>query len=1317
MIKRIMIKRWFSHSSAWRVARSGATVVLPVLFLAGGMIGMVAVNAYPSAAAAPSGPAAHAGLARTAVSATGASALAATAAGSGATSLYPPSPVCVQSCQKVAAPGSESNVPAMSDHGSLGMNLAQAYTKYTTGSPNVVVAYVEGGVNWQLSGAQSLSNNMYLNWHNLPVPCTGATLATATMVINGVTEKCHLYYSNNFANYDIDHDGVIRAGEWAHDPRVTDANHNGYIDPEDLIAAFSNGHGNGPYPNDISGWNFYRNTNDPATANASYQHSDQMMGQILSVCPSCSILPVKAGNEAVDATENLAKAWMYAYHAGARVIVSVTADLGFSNFMRQTIDYLYSKGVVMVEASNDFDSTDHQGGMFWPHVIPGNGAIPALTGNSWTRSDMTSWGPHNMFTAPNEASTSLSTATIGGAMGLLLSWGNEAYDRHLIPQPLTGPQAIQVLRATATPVTNPQLSWPGSPGHWNMQYGYGIPNIPAAMAAVAAGQIPPVPSISSPSWYSMWDPTVQQSVPVTGTISAASGQKFTWEVQAGIGAQPSSNAWFTIGSGTGSGSFSGTLGVLDLSKIPRSYWSAPFRQAQTKFLNSTEQYAVSLRVTVTASNGQVGVTRRAINVVHASNWMAGFPMHFRSSIEGTPALVDLQGTGRLDMVFGTTGGYIHAIDPATGKELPGWPVHTLPVRVPLSFPGMSTPYQPIFTPVAVGSLYNNGNLSVVATTLEGYTYVFNAQGQLQPGWPKRVGRNLPPWPVPVPTGQHVRQPVAMALAAPVLADLQGNGELDIVQAGMDGYIHAWTPAGSDVPGWPVQVKLPAGFKLQPGYFLENDKTLISTPTVAHLQNSHSVDIVERSQFAQLQGIGMHPYGMVFAYQPDGKPVPGWPVTLPGTLEVTDVAMQFLTEGSASPVAVPLGANGTDQVAAGPVFTPPYRLGGNGTILGTFGSAQRLIALMQQLLDGNITVTGEQSVVGPVPFSSSGAFGRFGGQLVYAQGGTGLAHVALALAETNKGLGMAEYMNAYPANSLLNSKSLSGFPAVSQGWSFLSSPVFAGVTSGGHMSIIQGGDAEAIDAFMPGGKLAPGFPLFTGGWTVYSPSTGDLLSNGQLDLVDSTREGYLLAWTTPGSPASNNQWWHWHHDEYNSGLYGLHTRPPGVARSVSWTAATSKLSFVAPGSRWYTGEVSGYRMTFNGLKSTLSAPGTGATTVIVRPSGPAGTVESVPVPAGSTSVTVQAVNGSGLNGHVETMATPGASAPLSALMALVSTSQVKPAKSTVQQPGVLRVPATHTGEPWAGYLWWLLDALVGMAGLALLVRKGRAKSLQAKQGAM
>ncbi len=1170
--------------------------------------------------------------------------------------LLPPSPACISTpslpCQ--SSNPSQPAAPAMTALGSQGMNLAQAFRQYTTGSPNVVVAYIEGGMNWQMSGAQTISDHMYLNWHNLPVPCTGTTLSSATMVINGKTEPCHLYYSNNIANYDIDHDGVVRASEWAHDPRVKDYNHNGYIDPEDLIKAFSIGPGHGPYPNNISGWNFFRNNNDPATADSAYDHSDYQMLEILRSCPNCSILPVKAGNESLDSTTELAKAWMYAYYAGARVIVSVTADLGYSRLMSQTINFLYSKGVIMLEASNDFDSTDHQGGMYWQHVIPGNGAVPDNAGTAWTRSDLTSWGTHAMFVAPNRSSTSQSTPTLGGALALLLSFGNEEYRNHVIPQPLTGPEAVQIMRETATPITDPNLPWPGSPGHWNMQYGYGIPNIPAAMQAIANNQIPPVPSISSPSWYSIQDPTAESSVPVTGTIQSPGNTSFSWTLQAGIGPQPTSSQWFTIGTGSATGSYSGTLGTLPLSKIPESFWSAPFRQSTSKFINSSEQYAVTIRVIVNGNNGLTGITRRAINVVHDSTWMKGFPLKMNSSIEGTPALVDLQGTGQLDLVFGTSDGYIHAIDPTTGSELPGWPVHTLPVNVPLSAPGMATAYQPILTPVAVGSLYNNGHLSVVATSAEGYVYVFNAHGQLQQGWPKRTDRGVQPMPIPAPILPNTREPVAAAVAAPVLANLQGNGQLDIIQAGMDGYIHAWQPDGADVPGWPVHVTLPSSFQLHKGYLLENDMTLVGTPTIAHLSGSSSLDVVERSQFTQITGSGIQPlpYGTVFAYSSKGQLLSGWPVVLSGLLEDYGSAMGPVTEGTDSPVAASTTGNGIDQVATGPVWTPPYLLGTDGsstTTYGSFGSAAT--SMLDVLNNPSLATPGKLPPGSPVPFATSGAFGRFGGQLTYAQEMLGSSHITGAEEYPQSGLNVTQYEVVYPANSSGVAQPLPGFPAPHQGWDFLGAPMFTGVTAGGHTSIVEGGDSGAIDAYMPGGSLAPGFPLFTGGWTLYSPSSGDLLSNGQLDLVASTREGYVMAWSTAGSPATNNQWWHWHHDEYNSGLYGLHTRPPGAPRSVSWNKQSSSASFIAPGSRWYTGEVAGYTVTFNGLQlpASYNAGSAKSATITVKPQGAAGSIQSIAVPVGAQSVTIQAVNAYGLNGHPETLATPGASTPLSSVI--------------------------------------------------------------------
>ncbi len=40
------------------------------------------------------------------------------------------------------------------------------------------------------------------------------------------------------------------------------------------------------------------------------------------------------------------------------------------------------------------------------------------------------------------------------------------------------------------------------------------------------------------------------------------------------------------------------------------------------------------------------------------------------------------------------------------------------------------------------------------------------------------------------------------LAAPVLADLDGDGRLEIIAAAMDRHVYVWRADGSPLPGWP-----------------------------------------------------------------------------------------------------------------------------------------------------------------------------------------------------------------------------------------------------------------------------------------------------------------------------------------------------------------------------------------------------------------------------------------------------------------------------------------------------------------------------------
>ncbi|MCL4448259.1 MAG: hypothetical protein M1483_05650 [Actinobacteria bacterium] len=1059
-----------------------------------------------------------------------------------------------------------------------GMNLTAAWSRFTTGSSHILIAYIEGGINWHLGEAKSLVNNIYVNWHELPVPCVGETVSTAVMTVNGKRENCSLVYSNNFANYDLDHDGVINANEWSSDPRVHDVNHNGYIDPEDLIAAFSNNmnHDHSGYPNDISGWDFYDNQNDPATVDAAYSHSDDQMTVLHAMCPRCMIMPVKAGDEAIDTTTELAKAWLFAANQGAKVIVSVTADLGYSPFMAQVINTLHKRGVVMVEASNDFDSMDHQGGMFWPHVLPGNGGVRTSNGLGatvasgmpivYTRSDLTSFGPHNFLTVLSAGgSTSESTPTLGGIIGLVLSFGQKAYREHLISRPLSGAEAVQILADTATSVTNPNLPWPGTPGRkWNPQYGYGIPNVYAAMEAIAQDQIPPVVSIASPDWYRIVNPVTTSELTVTGSIHAElPGQSFKWVVQAGLGDQPTS--WFNIGGGSGVGAFTGRLAVLKTSLIPKSFWSKPFSMSNSKFLHTANQYNVTLRVeaTLTTSGGPclpclqpapmttslVGISRRVVEVVYDPTWLKGFPYQIGSSGESQPALVNLQSSagGVQDIVFGTSSGQIDAINPVTRAELPGWPVHTEAVHVIGPHKGINPGYEPILSDVAVGSLYNNGKLSVVATTMDGKVYVFNRYGKLRPGWPQSVCGGLKSPPIPRPELPHVRLPVCGALAAPVLFPLGSANRLDIIQASWDGKIYAWQPDGAALPGWPVAVHRPNNTVLPGEYTWEADHKLESTPTIAYLQGKNKPpDIVERSQFTEIpntSGPQLLPYGWIYAFQADGKPLPGWPVRLPGILEGYGTAMEFVTEGTDEPVAANVNNNpqGKDYIEAGPIWSPPYLINGGGKIVQKYGSfSSTLGGIIKTNSNPLAVLKGQLPSNVDFPFTSSGAFGQFGSKLIFAQAMTDAPTLVAAETLSGSGYGIKNYELAFPAKG---GSALPGFPSLAQGLDFLGAPIITDVTSSGQNAIVGGGDSESLMAFLPNGRQAAGFPKFTGGWSIFSPTSADLLGNGHIDLTLVTREGYLFVWKTPGKAPSgkasqSNQWTRWHHDIWNTGLYGV-----------------------------------------------------------------------------------------------------------------------------------------------------------------------------------
>jgi hypothetical protein len=1117
-----------------------------------------------------------------------------------------------------------------------GMSVDHAWKRFTTGRSDTVIAYVEAGINWH-DQPEELANRVFLNRGELPPPTTPK------------------------------HDGQLNASDYAD---TKDANGNGLVDPEDIIKRFSDGRdddGNG-YTDDISGWDFYDDQNDPATVDSAYGHANGQMRQAASetnngtgeagICPHCMIMPVKAGAEALDRTDDLAQAWLYASDMNAGVIVSTTADLGYSTFMSQAVNRVWKKGTIMVESSNDFDSTDHQGGMFHQHVIPGNGMVANSNGipdpavaNAETktyrvRSGETSWGPHNIFTAAtNGGSTSESTPTIGGVMGLVLSYGKIAAAKGLIDHPLTNDEAIQVVRATASDVTSDPitpLGWPAKPG-FDLQYGYGRPNVYKAMQAIHDGDVPPEAWIGSPGWYRRYDPTRTDTIPVRGHVAARWSHRYSYKVEFAPGAEPANGDFMPAGgggaasSGGSAGSFNGTLGRIDLSRLPKSFWDQarnPFQVSQTKTLESSEQYTVTIRLRVKDAQGRVGEDRRAIEVTHDPSLAGGYPKRIGPGGESQPALADLQGRGDLAMVFGDADGRVHAIDGRTGHELHGWPVHTRRTKVTVPHPGVDPGHEPVLADVAVADLKHNGHLDVVVTSTTGRVYVWNSRGHMLHGWPKRLHSGVHKPPIPRPEMPHTRLPVQGATAAPILADLDGNGTLEIVQAGWDGRLHVWKPSGKKLSGWPVEVKLPDGYQPKSGYFTVQDHKLDAPPAIGDLDGDGKPEIVERSQYTDLTGDGVvpAPYSHVHAYEPDGTAVPGFPISALGLIGYYGSAQEFITEGVSIPTLADVNGDGADEIAFAPgIFSQTYLYDGNGSEMGAYGpfptgGVQIFTGGTNAILD---VLAGNLPDDTPVNFTTAGAFGKLGATgLNYAEPGSGGASVAASLLLTGSGVNVTNYERAFNAQS---GAVTPGFPVKLQGLDFLGTPIFADVTGDGKAEILNAADSAALQGFTDTGTSPPGFPKYTGGWVVFAPAVGDINSNGKSDLVAMSREGYLYVWRTKGDPTGNDEWWRAGHDEWNTDEYGRDTRPPGKLRSLRKHPRKRTVTFKAPGDDWYAGRVDHYLV-------KLSTPcHTGGGDVAcpappppreIQPSGPAGTKQSVKVPRAFRRVRVQAVDEAG-----------------------------------------------------------------------------------------
>ncbi len=209
---------------------------------------------------------------------------------------------------------------------------------------------------------------------------------------------------------------------------------------------------------------------------------------------------------------------------------------------------------------------------------------------------------------------------------------------------------------------------------------------------------------------------------------------------------------------------------------------------------------------------------------HNGAVVAGWPVALGAAVEATAALADLDGDGALEAVV-AGGSQLHVIG-AAGAEKAGFPVA---VAGSVGARG-----------VAVGDLDGDGAVEIVQAT-SSTLHAFRANGAAQPGWPKASAGAT----------SSLRR-------APILADLDGDSDLEVVIGGGSGggVVEAYHGDGAAVAGWPKATSAECG-----GAIAAGDLDADGAPEV----------------------VAVAANGQVHAWRADGGAVAGWPQGGTGSL--------------------------------------------------------------------------------------------------------------------------------------------------------------------------------------------------------------------------------------------------------------------------------------------------------------------------------------------------------------------------------------------------------------------------------------------------
>ncbi len=809
-----------------------------------------------------------------------------------------------------------------------GFNASGAW-KLERGRPDVTIAILDTGIKWDRG---SLRARVHLNKGEMPLPQDGATTCTG---------------------YDCNNDGAFNVDDYANDPRVSHTagpHGSNQIDAEDLIATFSNASaggkqagvdddGNG-FVDDIAGWDFFDNDNDPYDASSYFAAGNHGSGRAseaaetgndgsggIGVCPHCQLMPIRVWDTFVSDGNTFGMGMVYATDNGAGVIEGADGSTYHSAFAEQASQYAYDHGVVQTYSGDDLNTGNHNYPAAYQHAMLIEGTVPDTMGLGMDAGQQAAAFREGLCTAQEavtggcpgtetpvktyfrsantdqyggkssismEGSTgSENTGKASGAAALVISAAKDANPS----VDLRPDETREILEQTAERVTTGNTAGLGSPDpganpnaasvdQWTTHFGWGRVDLGKAVSLAASGKIPPEAAIASPDWYA---PVTGASVHITGLARArfAAAQQFHWRLEWGVGETPSDAAgsltpWHTFASGDSPGT--SVSGTLDLDQV---------RSALATYVPAPDTGAPVLPGDVNPATG-------------SNPYKHEFTVRLVVSGQDIPT----PGVDRRVLT---------AVDDPTLRN--GYPKR-------LGTGGEA--------PIRYADLNGDNVQELIVPTEDGTVHAYEPNGSELAGWPVHTqleraaqGHGGAPGFGSLEQATPPREPPRGAL----VADLDGDGIPEIVDTAGT-HLYVWEPDGSERPGFPIEVDplndasrnfcKPGDESQDPSHHRKCG--FLASPAVGRLHGpGQPLDIVAA-------GLDGH----LYAWDPSGNELPGFPVDLVDPNVPAN--QQMLAESINEPAIGDLDGDGRDDIVAATNETYGANPPSGDDISGLFGQA-------------------------------------------------------------------------------------------------------------------------------------------------------------------------------------------------------------------------------------------------------------------------------------------------------------------------------------------------------------------------------------------